>query len=231
MAFVGAIGKTMNEEFDKISDEIRQCTRCKLHCNKVNYVVGTVGLRYPELVILGDAPGYREDAVGEPFLGMSGEIIRYALKTCLNLNKEDVSLLYALRCRVPKKTRPMPSDLRICRYWLHKQLKALDAKLVITLGKWSVKSLLPDKFPSNGLKTMRFRYYEDIHNPKFKIIPTYHTKTVENDKRKKELFLNDFKSVGDGTYKEKRKIVRHAILPYEQEDSNVGGVILSRKTS
>jgi DNA polymerase len=216
------------EEFDKLSKEIRQCTKCKLSSNKINYVVGSVGKTHPSLVIIGESPGFREDVLGEPFMGISGSILEYTLETCLNLKKEDCTLLLAVHCKPPKGLAPMPSELKACRHWLHKQLKIVDAKLVITLGKWSVLTLLHHpKFRTETLAKMRFRYYEDLHNPKFRILPTYNIKTTENDKHKKELFLRDFKSFGDGSYKEKRKLVRYPILPHEQKDSNIGGVVLS----
>jgi hypothetical protein len=57
---------------EQIADAVRSCSACVLHSGRTHAVPGS-GVINARVMIVGEAPGVREDAAGEPFVGKSGK--------------------------------------------------------------------------------------------------------------------------------------------------------------
>ena len=58
----------MNEELEKIDEEVKKCTKCKLCQNRKNTVFGE-GNPNAKIMFIGEGPGADEDLQGVPFVG------------------------------------------------------------------------------------------------------------------------------------------------------------------
>lgn len=119
--------------WETLSEEVRGCARCPaLVATRTTIVVGTTspGAR---LLVVGEAPGDKEDASGLPFVGRSGKLLDRLLAEA-GLPREEVSVLNTLKCRPPGNRLPTRAETANCRPWTEGQIALLDPWLVLTLG-------------------------------------------------------------------------------------------------
>lgn len=110
-----------------------ECTRCRL-CKTAEYVclLGK-GPEPCEVVIIGEAPGAREDETGEPFVGKSGRLLTRLMEEH-NLDRDDVYITNTVSCRPPDNKTPTDRQIEACSYWLNGQLRSVKPKYVLLLG-------------------------------------------------------------------------------------------------
>lgn len=71
----------------KLSKEIDLCTKCPLHKERKNAVPGAGNVN-SEFLIIGEAPGKKEDEEKKTFVGKAGQILDLLLKE-INLTRDD----------------------------------------------------------------------------------------------------------------------------------------------
>ena len=113
---------------------VTACQRCPALASTRSRIVNGVGPADAELVIVGEAPGEREDQQGEPFVGRSGEVLTDALRTA-GIDREMIRITNAVRCRPPDNRNPTTEELEHCREWLEAELYAIDPTVILAVGK------------------------------------------------------------------------------------------------
>lgn len=117
------------------------CTRCDLAPGRIQVVRG-VGPRRARVVFLGEAPGAREDAAGEPFVGSAGRLFDRMLG-CSGLERRDVFITNVVACRPPANRTPRAREVRAHAAWLEEQLRLVAPDVVATLGRTALTYFLP----------------------------------------------------------------------------------------
>lgn len=95
-----------------------------------------------ELVFIGEAPGKHEDEQGKPFVGAAGRFLNEMLET-IGLKRADVYITNIVKYRPPNNRDPLPEEKQAFLPYLMQQLKIIQPKLVITLGRHSMECFLP----------------------------------------------------------------------------------------
>ncbi|NOS86173.1 MAG: uracil-DNA glycosylase [Ignavibacteria bacterium] len=140
--------------------------KCGLGKLRNNFVFG-VGNPNADVVVIGEAPGADEDAQGEPFVGRAGQLLNKILEAT-GFKREEVFILNILKCRPPGNRNPAPDEAELCRPYLEKQLKLINPKLLLLLGKVASETLLKTKEPLNKLRGK-------VHDYKgWKLMITFH---------------------------------------------------------
>ena len=104
-------------------------------------VVGS-GNVFAKLIVVGEAPGVKEDLEGVPFVGKSGKLLRRLLEhSGINLNN-DVYFCNVIKCRPPKNRKPIKKEVMNHKPWLLQQIKLIDPKIVVLTGFTAMKSIL-----------------------------------------------------------------------------------------
>ncbi len=142
------------------------CTECSLAEGRTNVVFGA-GSPDADVLIVGEGPGQKEDELGLPFVGRSGQLLDKLLGE-IDLAREDVYIANVVKCRPPRNRDPRPDEIDACKGYLRRQIELIDPKVVLTLGNFSMKLLLGT---STGITRMRGRAYEWWG--RF-LIPTFH---------------------------------------------------------
>jgi len=149
--------------------EIRDpsCTRCALHKTAQFVCLIDKGIKPSEVMILGEAPGKREDDTGRPFVGRSGQYLR----RILDEHHVEGFIGNAVNCRPPDNRSPTSTEITACRYWLDKQLSVVKPKFVLLLGNVALESALQMR----GIAKLRGKPIErdGIH-----YFPTWHPSYV-----------------------------------------------------
>jgi uracil-DNA glycosylase len=117
------------------------CTRCDLFLSRTQVVPGA-GSPRAHLLLVGEAPGAREDEEGVPFVGASGRLLDRMLQS-IGLTRSDVFVANVVRCRPPGNRNPKVREIRACGGWLAEQLRIVRPRLVATLGRFALQHFLP----------------------------------------------------------------------------------------
>ena len=136
----------------QIADEVRVCTRCRLHEQR-QWAVPGEGNPATEVVFVGEAPGFNEDREGRPFVGRAGGLL-VKLLASIGWQRDDVFITNVVKCRPPENRDPAPDEIAACAPFLRRQLAALDPALVVTLGRYSMGAFMPGARISQAHGTM-----------------------------------------------------------------------------
>lgn len=171
-----------------LAQEVADCTRCRL-CERRTQTVFGVGSSTPRLVIVGEAPGAREDEQGEPFVGPAGELLTKMLEA-IGLSRDEVFILNVLKCRPPQNRTPRPDEVAACRPFLHAQLEILDPPLILALGSPAARELLRTE---RGIMSLRGRFARTPLG--YRVLPSYHPAYLLRNPAAKREAWHDLKLV------------------------------------
>lgn len=132
------------EEGD-LRHQIRKCRACGLNRTRSNAVPFSGPTRgRADLMVVGEAPGQREDQKGIPFVGQSGKMLDAALNQA-GTNRERVFVMNLLCCRPPENRDPRARELEACRPNYEAQLEMGDLMVGVTLGAYALASVIGEK--------------------------------------------------------------------------------------
>jgi uracil-DNA glycosylase family 4 len=130
------------KKLEQIRAEILEKNVCPdLAKSAKNLVMGD-GNPDADIVFIGEAPGKNEDEQGLPFVGAAGKFLDEMLAS-VGLNRTDVYITNIVKYRPPNNRDPYPEEKAAFLPYLSAQLEVIKPKLVVTLGRHSMDSLLP----------------------------------------------------------------------------------------
>ncbi len=129
------------KEWRRLEEQIRQCTRCRLHQTRTQAVPGD-GPYNAEIMFIGEAPGYHEDQQGKPFVGAAGRYLNELLEKN-GLRREDVYITNIVKCRPPRNRDPLPDEIAACQGYLDRQIELLNPRVIVTLGRFAMQHFFP----------------------------------------------------------------------------------------
>jgi len=188
-------------ELCAISDDIGECTRCRLSKGRKNIVFGT-GNEHADLMFVGEGPGADEDEQGLPFVGRAGQLLNNMI-AAMGLRREDVYIANVVKCRPPGNRTPERDECETCIPFLMRQIAAIRPKVIVALGATAAKNLLAINSPMGEL---RGRWYDfrvnldsqgrtDPNGPTVKLAVTYHPAFLLRDPRQKKETWKDLQMV------------------------------------
>ncbi len=133
-----------------IREQTKECIACELRqtCTKP---VPCAGNLLSSIIFVGEAPGADEDVQGLPFVGQSGQLLT---ETCAYAGFniwEECLISNTTKCRPPSNRTPTPSEAGYCASkWLSEEIKILQPKFVVLVGRVAQSILLPDTKLKNG---------------------------------------------------------------------------------
>ena len=128
---------------DEIAEQVRACQRCPLGEGRTKAVPGA-GAPDARVMFVGEAPGYVEDQQGLPFVGPAGKVLDRLLGR-IGLSRQDVYITNILKCRPPENRDPRPDEIDACREYLDGQIAFIKPKLLCTLGRPALQTLVDPK--------------------------------------------------------------------------------------
>ncbi len=132
---------TSDEILAQIANEVTVCKKCTLYHSRKNAVPGE-GPGDAEIMFIGEGPGFNENEQGRPFVGAAGKFLDELLAQA-GLKRTDVWIGNVVKCRPPGNRDPLPDELKACDDYLERQISAINPKIIITLGRYSMGKYLP----------------------------------------------------------------------------------------
>ena len=127
---------TANETLEALRAQIKVCQACPLAKGRLHAVPGE-GPADAQILCIGEGPGFHENQQGKPFVGQAGKFLDELLAAAGH-TRDEVFITNVVKCRPPNNRDPEPAELAACRHYLDQQIAAIDPKIIVTLGRFSM---------------------------------------------------------------------------------------------
>ena len=132
----------------QVADEVSVCTKCVLHHSRKLAVPGE-GPANAEILFIGEGPGFHENEQGRPFVGAAGKFLEELLGK-VGMRRNQVFITNVVKCRPPGNRDPQPEEVETCtKAYLDRQIQAINPKVIVTLGRYSMGLFIPNVKISN----------------------------------------------------------------------------------
>lgn len=147
----------------------KNCKLCSLYKTAQSVCLMGNGSINSPVILIGEAPGLREEDINKPFSGKSGKLLDSALNQ-LGINRDSIFITNAVKCRPPENTTPTPEQQFKCFSYLDKEIKLIKPKVIITLGSIAGKIL------NSNLVSIQKEHGKFFYSSKYKClgICTFH---------------------------------------------------------
>ncbi len=171
------------EVLEQVAKEVHVCTKCVLQYSRKIAVPGE-GPTHAKIMFIGEGPGFHENEQGRPFVGAAGKFLEELLGK-IDMKRTDVFITNVVKCRPPGNRDPLPEELDACSDYLERQIQAINPKVIVTLGRYSMGRFLPNAKIS------------DVHGQAMRvrgrlIVPMYHPAAALHQGSLKPVIERDF---------------------------------------
>lgn len=172
--------------FTELYEEIADCPRCALARGRSRTVPGS-GPAPCDLMFVGEGPGQREDELGLPFVGRSGQFLDELLAS-IGRSRRDVYVTNVVKCRPPANRDPLPDEMAACADFLDRQIAVVRPRVIATLGRFSMARW----FPGERISQIhgQARSFEGLT-----VIPMYHPAAALRDGSLRAVMRQDFAQI------------------------------------
>ena len=183
----GELDQNVALTLENLKAKILRCTKCPLARTRNNVVPGE-GVEDPEVLVIGEGPGYDEDMSGRPFVGKAGILLDKMLAAIgLDRNK-NCYIANVVKCRPPNNRDPEPQEQSACSGFLEAQIHILKPKMILCMGRIAGHKMLDCQTP---LGQMHGQFYDYKGIP---LMVTYHPSALLRDEGLKAPAWEDLKA-------------------------------------
>ena len=122
----------------KLKDKISTISECKLKNNSNNIVFNDGNINSP-IMLIGEAPGQKEDELSKPFVGEAGSLLNKML-SAINLNRKDLYVTNVVNYRPPLNRKPDSNEIRRYSEFLLEHVDIIKPKIIILLGSTAMEA-------------------------------------------------------------------------------------------
>ena len=167
--------------------KILRCTKCPLARTRNNVVPGE-GVEHPDVLVIGEGPGYDEDMSGRPFVGKAGVLLDKMLAAIELDRTKNCYIANVVKCRPPNNRDPELSEQSACEGFLQAQIHILKPKMILCLGRIAGHKMLDTQSPLGQLRG-QLHDYNGIP-----LMVTYHPSALLRDESLKAPAWEDLKA-------------------------------------
>ena len=128
----------------ELEQQCLDCRKCNLCQTRRNVVFG-VGSQTADVMFVGEGPGEQEDRQGEPFVGAAGHLLD-DMMSIIDLNRKNTYIANIVKCRPPNNRDPEDNEQDACFGYLQNQIRLIEPKIIICLGRVAAKRLIHPDF-------------------------------------------------------------------------------------
>ena len=136
---------------------INECRECQLSDSKGDFFFG-YGDPNANLLIVDEAPNYKNNLQAAPFIGKVDKLFDKILAAIGLSRTKNIFIVNILKCKTPKNRDPLPSEIAKYIPYLQQQIKIIQPKLILALGKVAGKSLIERDIPLKEMRDTTFYY-------------------------------------------------------------------------
>lgn len=177
--------------YPDLCTKIRICKKCDLQYSRKKAVCG-FGNEQAKVMIIGEAPGAKEDELGKPFVGRSGNLLNKVLNSS-GIKSHEIYITNSVKCRPKIGKAPKMTEIKSCSPFLKGEVEIIQPKLIVPMGNYAIRAA------GNILKN-RFGRITEIHgniyfnNGTF-IVPQFHPAAILRNPKRMEFFKDNFQKM------------------------------------
>ena len=181
---------TKNEELTSLKKKMEEDMSLPLRSGATQLVFGE-GNPDARVYFLGEGPGYHEDKLGRPFVGMAGKLLDQTLKE-IGLERKNVYISNVVRFRPPENRDPEPQEIAAFQPYVDEEIRIINPEIIVTLGRFSMgKFLLNVKISAVHGKP----FFVEFLGKEMLVIPMYHPAAALRRGEVLKDFKEDFKII------------------------------------
>ncbi len=147
-----------------------------------NFVAGE-GPTNAKIMIIGQAPGAKEDALKSPFVGRSGKLLTDALSKA-GIERKNVYITSVVQFFPPNNRAPSRKEIELCKPFLFKQIDIIKPKFVILLGNIALHTVL-------GKENISKEHGKAVKKKDIIYFVTFHPAAALRSAKAKKMFIMD----------------------------------------
>lgn len=180
-------------QLDTLAAEIVAQDICPDLAEQATQLVMGSGNPNADIVLIGEAPGKKEDEQGVPFIGAAGKFLDVMLAEA-GMERSDVYITNIVKYRPPKNRDPKPAEKQAFWPYLLRQLDIIAPKVVITLGRHSMEYFLPGAQIGevHGHAVHKKMTHPDGAASEWLIVPLYHPAAALYNGSLRQTLIDDF---------------------------------------
>lgn len=183
---------TKREQLDELNIYWQKNCKCELRKTATQAVFGD-GNANTDIVFIGEAPGKKEDETGTPFVGAAGKFLSEMLAG-IGMKREDIYITNIVKYRPPNNRDPEPSEKEACNEWLINELKIINPKLIVFLGRHSMTKFFPGELISEIHGKLLIKNIPEL-GKKQAFLPLYHPAAALYNGGMRETLIKDFNKI------------------------------------
>ena len=152
------------------------CQACDLYRSAQSVCLMGSGKIPTDIMVVGEAPGNREDDLGKPLQGQAGKMLDTILGE-LGVSRKDIYITNVCKCRPPQNRTPRPAEIKACKQYLEQEIKTVKPKFVLLLGATALKAVL-------GKAKITEIHGQIFEKDGIQYLPTFHPAAALRDPRK-----------------------------------------------
>ena len=128
------------QSLDALVAAIEAFEGCELKEQAKNTVVYD-GVSDAQILLIGEAPGAQEDALGKPFVGVSGQLLDRMLAAIGLSRQRNVLISNSVFWRPLANRKPSDGDVALCLPFIKRLIELLAPKVILFVGGVALKGL------------------------------------------------------------------------------------------
>ncbi len=134
-----------SSQLTKLKEQINSIENCNLKNNSKNIVMGNGDVNSP-IMLIGEAPGEKEDSSGLSYQGDVGVLLKKML-LAINIKIEKTYLTYSINFKTPEDRKPTAQEIKRYSIFLKEHISIINPKIVILMGSTAMEAVtgLTDK--------------------------------------------------------------------------------------
>ena len=137
-----------------------------------------------DIIFVGEAPGAKEDKLGEPFVGAAGKFLNVLLAS-IGLDRQDIYITNIVKYRPPANRDPSKEEIEAFKPYLIQQIEVIQPKIVAFLGRHSMSVFFPDLKIGDA-------HGVPIEQDGLIYLPLFHPAAALYNPTKRQTLLDDF---------------------------------------
>ena len=170
---------------DELRTECLNCKKCGLCETRTNVVFG-IGNPNAKVLFIGEGPGENEDLKGEPFVGRGGMLLDKMLSVVDLSRDKNIYIANMVKCRPPQNRDPSEDEVAACRQWLQEQIRLIDPKIIVCLGRVSAIRFIDPNFKVTK------EHGQFIEKDGRLVMGTFHPAAILRNPNQKPAAMEDF---------------------------------------
>jgi len=186
---------TKTERLEQIKADILTKNICPNLAKTAKQLVFGHGNPNANIVFIGEAPGKKEDATGEPFVGAAGAFLNTMLAS-IQLIRSDTYITNIVKYRPPDNRDPSKEEKEAFMPFLFEQMDVIEPTIIVTLGRHSTACFIPDMQISDiHGQPMEVNVTASGITRQWTILPLYHPAAALYNGGLRSTLLNDFQNI------------------------------------